>query len=67
MILVDTSIWDEEVLFVSEQHKVMGKGIGAVDAPLLSASLLNSNTQLGTRDKRLSTLANQLNIEYSPA
>jgi len=58
---------NEEVLFVIEQHKLMGKGIGYVDAHLLSASLLNSNTRLWTRDKRLSTLANKLNIEYSPA
>jgi len=58
---------DEEVLFVIEQHKLMGKGIGYVDAHLLAASLLNSNTRLWTRDKRLSTLANKLNIEYSPA
>jgi len=58
---------NEEVLFVIEQHKLMGKGIGYVDAHLLSASLLNSNTRLWTRDKHLSTLACKLNIEYSPA
>lgn len=58
---------NEEVLFVIEQHKLMGKGIGYVDAHLLSASLLNSNTKLWTRDKRLSTLARNLTVEYSPA
>ena len=58
---------DEEVLLFIEQHELMGKGIGYIDAHLLAASLLNSNTQLWTRDKRLSTLARKLNIEYSPA
>jgi len=58
---------NEEVLFVIEQHKLMGKGIGYVDAHLLSASLLNSNTRLWTRDKRLGALAAKLNIEYSSA
>ena len=62
-----TTAQNEEVLFVIEQHKLMGKGIGYVDAHLLSASLLNSNTRLWTRDNRLSTLARKLSIEYSPA
>jgi len=56
---------DKEVLFFIEQHKLMGKGIGYVDAHLLAAGLLNSNTRLWTRDKRLGALANKLNIEYS--
>lgn len=55
----------EEVLFFIEQHRLMGRGIGYIDACLLAAASLNS-AQLWTRDKRLSAVAGELGGVYSP-
>ncbi len=48
---------DEEVLFFIEQHELMGRGIGYIDAHLLAAVSLAAPARLWTRDKRLATLA----------
>jgi predicted nucleic acid-binding protein len=48
---------DEEVLFLIEQHELMGRGIGYIDAHLLAAVSLAAPARLWTRDKRLATLA----------
>jgi hypothetical protein len=40
----------------------MGKGIGWVDLHLVTAVSLSGNTQLWTRDKRLKTIAETLNL-----
>lgn len=55
----------EEVLFFIDRHRLMGRGIGYVDACLLAAATLSS-AQLWTRDKRLSVIAEDLACAYSP-
>lgn len=55
---------DEEVLFFIERNALMGRGIGYVDAHLLAAVTLSGSTQLWTRDKRLRTVTEALNLAY---
>jgi len=42
-----------EVLFFIEQHRLMGRGIGYIDAHLLAATALADLARLWTRDQRL--------------
>ncbi|MCP4697831.1 MAG: type II toxin-antitoxin system VapC family toxin [Gammaproteobacteria bacterium] len=58
---------DAEVLFFIEQHRLMGRGIGYIDAHLLAAALLDKPTQLWTRDKRLKEVAVSLQLAYEPS
>ena len=44
---------DQEVLGFIEAHALYGQGIGYVDAHLLAAVRLTSDTTMWTRDKRL--------------
>ena len=53
---------DSEVLYFIDSHRLMGRGIGYVDAHLLAAVLLNPPAQLWTRDKRLRTIADELGL-----
>ncbi|MCW8840373.1 MAG: type II toxin-antitoxin system VapC family toxin [Gammaproteobacteria bacterium] len=55
---------DSEVLFFIERHGLMGRGIGYVDAHLLSAVALDNGARLWTRDKRLQVLASELGMSY---
>lgn len=55
---------DDEVLFFIETHRLMGRGIGYVDAHLLSAVSLVDAARLWTRDKRLYTIAKSLNRAF---
>jgi hypothetical protein len=55
---------DMEVLFFIERHNLMGRGIGYVDAHLLSAVALDNGARLWTRDKRLQVLASELGMSY---
>ena len=52
----------EEVLFFIERNALMGRGIGYVDAHLLAAAALGGSTPLWTRDKRLRSVAEALNL-----
>ncbi len=54
---------DQEVLLAIEQNRLMGRGIGYVDAHLISSALLSRAT-LWTRDKRLGALARDLDLAY---
>jgi predicted nucleic acid-binding protein len=56
---------DEQVLELLETHQLMGRGIGWIDLHLLAAVSLSSNLQLWTRDKRLKTIAEDLNLASS--
>jgi predicted nucleic acid-binding protein len=56
------SATDAQVLQFLETHQLMGKGIGWVDLNLVTAVSLSGNTQLWTRDKRLKTIAETLNL-----
>ncbi len=51
---------DTEVLFYIEQHQLMGRGIGYIDTHLLAASALAGPIKLWTLDRRLATLADEL-------
>ena len=53
-----------EVLILIEQHQMMGRGIGFVDAQLLASSNL-THCSLWTQDRRLADLAAALGV--SPA
>jgi predicted nucleic acid-binding protein len=52
---------DEVMAFVS-RRKLGGSGIGYVDAHLLAAAALTSETKIWTRDKRLLTVAQSLSL-----
>lgn len=56
---------DNEVMFYIEKHKLMGKGIGYVDAHLLAATSLTQGGKLWTKDKGLAALAHRLRIDHS--
>ena len=58
---------DEEVLFFIERHGLMGRGIGYVDAHLLSAISLTGTGRLWTRDKRLCTIAESISWAFETA
>lgn len=55
---------DQEVLFLIERNALMGRGVGYVDAHLLAAVSLGGSTQLWTRDKRLRSVAEALELAY---
>jgi len=60
-----TAASDPEVLYFIDRHRLMGRGIGYVDAHLLAALVLNPPARLWTRDRRLGTIAGQLGLAYS--
>ncbi len=49
-----------------EAHAVMGRGIGYIDAHLCASAQL-SNAKLWTRDKRLRSLATEMDWSYQEA
>jgi len=53
---------DDETLHFIERHRLMGKGIGYIDAHLLASVTLTDGAQLWTRDKRLAMIAAELKI-----
>ena len=55
---------DDEILFFIERHRLNGRGVGLIDIHLL-ASCLTDQCYLWTADKRLQTVAQQLQIESS--
>ncbi|PWB58461.1 MAG: VapC toxin family PIN domain ribonuclease [Nitrosomonadales bacterium] len=55
----------EEALFFIERNRLMGRGIGYIDACLLAAATLSS-ARLWTRDKRLAGIAEELGCAYLP-
>jgi predicted nucleic acid-binding protein len=52
----------DEVLLVIERHRLMGRGIGYVDAHLITSVMLTENARLWTGDKRLRDIATSLAI-----
>jgi predicted nucleic acid-binding protein len=57
---------DDEVLYFIERHKLMGRGIGYVDAHLLAAAAI-SDAFLWTRDRRLREIATDLGVAHLEA
>ena len=56
---------NEDVLNFIEAHRLMGRGIGLVDAHLLYSVVNHDGAQLWTRDGRLKNLAEGLRVGYS--
>lgn len=54
---------DDEVLYFIDQHKLMGRGIGIVDAHLLASCHL-MHIPVWTADKRLQREAERLKVGY---
>lgn len=54
----------EEVLLFIENSRLMGKGIGYVDAHLLASAVL-TDVPVWTFDKKLAQAADSLNIRYT--
>lgn len=52
----------EEALELIRSHRLMGTGVGYVDAHLLASARLTSETLLWTRDKRLRRKAEALGV-----
>jgi predicted nucleic acid-binding protein len=57
---------DHEVLFFIEKKNLMGRGIGYIDAHLLTAAALGGASGLWTRDKRLADVALALGYAATP-
>jgi predicted nucleic acid-binding protein len=53
---------DAETLFFIERRRLMGKGIGWVDAHLLASVALGGTQGLWTRDQRLQRAADELGL-----
>ena len=54
-----TKATDEEVVFLIEENKLYGRGIGYTDAHILASSML-SDCPLWTLDKRLDSISKEL-------
>ena len=54
-----------EVMTFIESNRLMGKGIGFVDAHLLAAAALAADATLWTHDKRLRKAANSLGLAHA--
>ena len=54
----------EEVLHLIEHRKLMGLGIGFIDAHLLASATLTDMAALWTRDKRLQKVARKLELAF---
>ncbi len=55
---------DKETLHFIEHHRLMGKGIGYIDAHLLASVMMTEAARLWTRDKRLAGIAAKLRIGF---
>lgn len=56
---------DAEVLRFIERHRIMGRGIGYVDAHLLAACAIH-HAAIWSRDRRLAEIATELRLAWSP-
>jgi hypothetical protein len=57
---------DAEVLGLIEHHRLMGRGIGYVDAHLLASTVLTPDARLWTHDRRLAEVAESLGVAGRP-
>jgi predicted nucleic acid-binding protein len=55
---------ESEVLSFIEHRALMGRGIGYVDAHLLASTVLDGFARLWTRDRRLSRVAEELDLAF---
>lgn len=59
-----TKVDDDEVLLFIERHSLMGRGIGLIDVHILASSCIDS-CLLWTRDRKLKTAAQEMDLEFS--
>jgi predicted nucleic acid-binding protein len=52
----------EETFYLIERQRLFNRGIGFVDASLLASARLQPGVTLWTRDKRLKSVADELNL-----
>ena len=57
----------EEALIFIERHALMRQGVGYIDALLLASAALGGDTLLWTRDRRLLSVAQSLDLLYAVA
>ncbi len=55
---------EKEVLHLIDHHRLMGSGIGYVDAHLLASTLLTDSLRLWSRDRRVTDIALRLKISF---
>ena len=60
------SVSDDEAIEFIGQKRLMGRGIGFVDAHLLAAVASTPGSRLWSRDKRLAEIAQSLRLAYRP-
>ena len=60
---VPTATHPEALAFL-DRRALMGRGIGFIDVHLLASTALAAPTRLWTRDRRLATIASELNLAY---
>jgi len=56
---------DDEVMQLIESRKLMGRGIGYIDAHLLAAAALSHQVALWTLDARLAKVAKELGLHVA--
>ena len=56
----------KDLLALIDKRRLMGRGIGYVDANLLGAVLADENTSLWTNDLKLRGVAEELGVAYAP-
>lgn len=54
---------DEEVQLFIDRHQLFGAGIGYVDAHLLASTIITAGARFWTRDKRLRSVAQRLDLD----
>lgn len=54
-----------EVIQFIEHNQLVAKGVGFIDFHLLASCLLSGSVQLWTRDKRLRTVAKDMQLAYT--
>jgi len=54
----------EEVFYFIERNKLMGQGIGYIDAHILASTALADAALIWTRDKRLHNIAKKLKLAF---
>jgi predicted nucleic acid-binding protein len=57
---------EKEALAFIERRSVMGRGIGYIDVHLLASTALAPGARLWTRDRRLASIAGELDLAIQP-
>ncbi len=55
---------DKEVLYFIKRSRLMGRGIGYIDAHLLAVVALTETARLWTRDKHLAAIVEAMNFAF---